>query len=61
MKTKRRLVFSPITRKWEIGNLATNATNGRKQWERDNSSWICYEGEEVSRAMLPPNPQPSDD
>ena len=55
-KPKRVLIFSPITKKWEIASLEVNSVNGRKQWVRDDQSWICYEGDALGRADLPPKP-----
>ena len=55
-KQKRILIFSPITKKWETATLEINASNGRKQWVRDDGSWICYEGDALGRADLPPKP-----
>jgi hypothetical protein len=55
-KQKRVLIFSPITKKWEIARLEVNSVNGRKQWVRDDGSWICYEGDALGRADLPPKP-----
>ena len=55
-KQKRVLIFSPISKRWEIASLEVNSVNGQKQWVRDDQSWICYEGQALGRAELPPKP-----
>jgi hypothetical protein len=54
--TERTLIFSPITKKWEIGRLEENLSTGAMQWEREDGSWICAKGNEIAIAPLPPKP-----
>jgi hypothetical protein len=49
----KRLVFSPITKRWEIAHQEVNLCNGRKQWAREDMSTICYVGDELGVETLP--------
>ena len=53
MNNKRFLIFSPITKKWEIGRIEKNSVTRVDELVRDDGSWICHKGDEVATYPLP--------
>lgn len=55
MKKIEQLIFA--RNRWEIARIEANPIDGRAQWVRRDTSFICNVGDEIARLPMPKKPE----